>query len=121
MFYGAPSHVFEKARELHASMTETEQILWEHLKKSKLKGFKFRRQHPVSEFIADFYCHRAKLVVEVDGGIHELGRQKYYDIRRSEVLNRLGITVIRFSNEQVKEDVEGVVKRIASWLELRTL
>lgn len=69
MFYGAPPYIFEKARKLRETMTPAEQILWKYLKKRQLKGCKFRRQHPLSEFIADFYCHSLKLVIEVDGGI----------------------------------------------------
>lgn len=65
MFYGAPPHIFEKARELRKRTTPAEQKLWEHLKKKQLKGYRFRRQHPIFNFIADFYCHSAKLVIEV--------------------------------------------------------
>lgn len=117
MFFGAPPHVFEKARELRKTMTPAEKMLWNYLQKRKLMGYRFRRQHPLSEFIADFYCHTAKLVIEVDGGIHKLYRQKEYDIKRSEELNRFGITVIRFTNEEIENDINTVLKRICTFLD----
>lgn len=119
MFYGAPPHIFEKAGELRKTMTNAEQLLWEQLNKKQL-GYKFRRQHPISEFIADFYCHAAKLVVEVDGGIHKLKEQKNYDLARSKELKKLGITVLRFTNEQVENGLKTVVGIIKSHLN-RTL
>lgn len=116
MFYGAPPHIFEKARELRKTMTPAEQILWDRLKKRQLKGYEFRRQHPLSEFIADFYCHGAGLVIEVDESIHDLEEQKTYDLERSKELNRFGITVLRFTNEQIEDDIEVVLKRIKDYL-----
>ena len=116
MFYGAPPHVFEKARELRKNMTPAEETLWEHLNKRQMKGYKFRRQHPIFEFIADFYCHTLKLVVEVDGGIHKLNRQKEYDIKRTDEMNRFGITVIRFTNRQVMNQIDDVLNELAVFL-----
>jgi len=112
MFYGAPPYVFEKARELRKTLTPAEKKLWEHLKKRRMKGYKFRRQHPIFEFIADFYCHTIKLVVEVDGGIHNIDRQKEYDIKRTAKLNKFGITAIRFTNKQVLNDLNSVLKQL---------
>lgn len=116
MFYGAQPHVFEKARELRKNMTPAEEALWKHLKKRQMKGFKFRRQHPISEFIADFYCHSIKLVIEVDGGIHKLNSQTEYDIKRTDEMNQFGITVIRFTNEQVIKEIDEVLKELAIFL-----
>jgi len=113
MFYGASPFIFEKARELRKSTTESEQLLWQHLKKRQLNGHKFRRQHPMAKFIADFYCHTAKLAIEVDGGIHELKDRKEYDILRTNELDQLGVTVIRFTNEEVENNIELVLKKIA--------
>jgi very-short-patch-repair endonuclease len=114
MFYGASPFIFEKARKLRKSMTESEQLLWQHLKKRQLNGFKFRRQHPMAKFIADFYCHSVKLVIEVDGGIHRIKDRKEYDILRTNELDQLGVTVIRFTNEEVENNIELVLKKIAA-------
>jgi len=81
---------------------------------------KFRRQHPLNRFIADFYCHEAKLVVEVDGGYHEDEEQQLYDAGRSKKLEEFGIRVIRIANEEVEQDLDGVVRKIRNWL-LRSL
>jgi very-short-patch-repair endonuclease len=77
-----------------------------------MMGLQFRRQHPINRFIADFYCAKIKLVIEVDGSVHELSENKEYDIERSEILNDFGITVIRFSNEQVINKIENTLKTI---------
>ncbi|HEX6982251.1 MAG TPA: endonuclease domain-containing protein [Balneolaceae bacterium] len=119
MFYGAPPHIFEKARELRKTMTEAENVLWERLKKKQL-GYRFRRQHPLSEFIADFYCHAAKLVIEVEGCIHELEKQKDYDLERTKELESFGITVLRFTNEQVENEIEDVLNNIKLYLNCKT-
>ena len=70
MYYGASLEVMEKAKILGKSETDAEKILWERLRNKQLLGLKFRRQHPINIFIVDFYCHKIKLVVEVDGKIH---------------------------------------------------
>lgn len=75
-------------------------------------GLKFRRQHPLDKFIADFYCHEIKLVIEVDGSVHDSEDAKLYDAQRTYELKELGITVARFRNEEVLEKMEDVLKRI---------
>jgi imidazole glycerol-phosphate synthase subunit HisF len=70
MFDGASPLIFERAKDLRKNMTEAEKVLWFHLKQNS-GGFKFRRQHPLGIYIADFYCHKAKLVIELDGTIHD--------------------------------------------------
>ncbi|MFK5854987.1 MAG: DUF559 domain-containing protein, partial [Bacteroidota bacterium] len=82
MYYGAKPHIFEKARFLRNNMTDSKLKLWEVLKGKRILGLRFRSQHPIDIFIADFYCHPVKLVVEVDGGIHKSSDQKEYDIGR---------------------------------------
>jgi very-short-patch-repair endonuclease len=109
MFYNASPGIFQKAEELRNNMTEAEKVLWTHLRKSQL-GVRFKAQHPIDKFIADFYCHKAKLVVEVDGSVHDL--QKEYDQNRSDEINNLGVNVIRFTNEEVFNDIEKVVGEI---------
>jgi very-short-patch-repair endonuclease len=117
LFYGAKPSVFEKARELRKNMTEAETILWSALRRKNLDGHRFRRQHPIDRFIADFYCHKARLVIEVDGEIHNEDEQKEYDEGRNAELERYGLKVIRFTNEQVKNDLEKVVLEIEEQLQ----
>ena len=81
--WAAKPGIFENAKELRKSMTEAEEILWKHLRNNKLNELKFRRQHPLDIFIADFYCHQKKLIIELDGGIHDTLDQKEYDEGRT--------------------------------------
>ena len=86
MYKGAPPDSFAKAKFLRDNMTDAEKSLWEKLKDNKLKGFKFRRQHPIHIYIVDFYCHKLKLIIEIDGGYHDSKDQKLLDAERSELL-----------------------------------
>ena len=110
MFYGANSKTFEAATILRKNMTIPELILWEKLKDRKIFNTKFRRQHPVSFFIVDFYCHEHKLVIEVDGEIHETNKD--YDSGRTAELNKFGIKVLRFNNDEVFTDINSIIKNI---------
>jgi len=110
MFYGALPIHFEFARELRNNPTEAETLLWNHL--SSIKGVRFKRQHPILYFIADFYCHKAKLIIEVDGGYHTIPEQYLYDKNRDNELSELGLKVIRFTNEQVLFDIENTLHGI---------
>ncbi|MBF2057606.1 MAG: DUF559 domain-containing protein [Cyanobacterium sp. T60_A2020_053] len=101
-----PRELLEKARELRAKQTSTEVILWECLRRNQLFDFKFRRQHNIGSFIVDFYCHSAKLVIEVDGKIHEELEQKDKDKNRDEWLKNQGLKVLRISNEMVINNLE---------------
>jgi very-short-patch-repair endonuclease len=83
MFYGASPIIFERAKLLRESMTEAEKRLWLFLNKNKIMGLRFRAQHPIERFIADFYCHAIKLVIEVDGDIHKNQENQEYDIGRT--------------------------------------
>ncbi|MCU0389466.1 MAG: DUF559 domain-containing protein, partial [Chitinophagaceae bacterium] len=91
--------------------TEAERILWEELRNRKIE-FKFRRQHPVAGFIADFACLEVWLLVEIDGGYHTTPEQKEYDNARNEYLKELGFTTIRFTNEEVINDLQNVLLKI---------
>ena len=104
----------EKAKELRDNMTVAEQLLWQRLKRNQL-SHRFKPQHPIDIFIADFYCHELKLVIEVDGSIHD--QQKEYDSGRTEELENNNITVIRFSNDEVINDIENVMARIKNKIE----
>ena len=112
MFYNAKSHIFERAKMLRKNMTESEKKMWEVLKEKKVLGLRFRPQHPIDIFIADFYCHPLKLVVEVDGGIHKSKDQAEYDIGREAELNEWGIKVVRFTNEKIEKDIDRVKDQI---------
>jgi phosphoribosylanthranilate isomerase len=112
MFYGAEPILFEFAKKNRLNPTEAEEYLWKQLSAVKLKGVRFKRQHPIIYFIADFYCHRAKLVIEVDGGYHKIPSQYEYDCNRDKELEELGLKVIRFTNEEVLSDIENVIKRV---------
>ncbi len=112
MYFGAKPSLFKLAKELRKDETEAEKKLWAKLNKNQILGLQFRRQHPINIFIADFYCPKIKLVIEVDGCIHDIFEYEEHDIGRSEMLNDFGITVIRFTNEQIFNDLAGTVKQI---------
>ncbi|MGH9926883.1 MAG: endonuclease domain-containing protein, partial [Nitrososphaeraceae archaeon] len=93
-----------------------ELVLWTYLRNRKLDGFKFRRQHPISDFIPDFYCHECKLIIEIDGEYHNAVEQKQYDDGRSYELKELKINVIRFTNREVLEEIDFVLDEIRAYL-----
>ena len=99
---------------MRQSPTPAEALLWQHLRKSRLAGYKFRRQHIVQTFIVDFYCPAGKLVIEIDGGVHE--SQKDYDQIREMDLEEMGYQVLRFKNETVLKNTNWVLKEILSVL-----
>lgn len=116
IFQGASPEIFARAKELRKNMTPAEKLLWQRLRNYKLDGFYFRRQHPIKYFIADFYCAKADLIVELDGGIHNTPDNKEWDINRTVELEKSGVTVIRFTNEEVFNDIESVIQRIRQQL-----
>ena len=105
----------QKAKEMRENMTEAETVLWEALK-SKHIGDKFRRQHIIGNFIADFVCLSKRLVIEVDGGYHTDDTQQGLDEGRAEELKQLGFEVIRFTNEEVLNNLDKVVHQITEKL-----
>jgi very-short-patch-repair endonuclease len=100
-----------RAKELRCEQTPAEQKLWARLRGRQLRGFKFRRQHPIGRFVVDFCCARAKLVVEVDGDSH--ASQIEYDDSRTAHLEECVYTVIRFTNRQVLGQIDAVLDEIA--------
>jgi len=112
MFYNAKPIIFERAKAMRENMTPSELKIWEELKGKKMLGLRFRPQHPIDIFIADFYCHPLKLVIEIDGDIHESMDQREYDIGREAELNDWGIKVVRFTNEEIDKDLNLVRRRI---------
>ena len=113
LFLGAKAGNFQRARGLRKNSTGAELLLWNELRNSKLNGFKFRRQHPMNRFVADFYCHEAKLVIEIDGDIHQIAENKEHDDGRTYELKELGLKVIRFTNEEVLHSMKEVLNRIS--------
>ena len=105
-----PASVQMRARELRRTMTPAEARLWTRLRNRQLGGFKFRRQHPLGRYIADFYCAAHRLVVEIDGGIHTT--QVEADKLRSENLEALSFRVVRFTNQEVETELEMVLQKI---------
>jgi very-short-patch-repair endonuclease len=116
LWKGSRTSTFRNAKYLRQNTTEAEETLWKFLRNRNLNRCKFRRQHPLGSFVADFYCHESQLVVEVDGGYHNLVDQQAYDKWRTEELAQMGISVIRFTNEQVEKDLNGVLAEIRSHL-----
>jgi cyclase len=111
MFFGASHLLFERAKELRGNMTEAELVLWEYLRQHPL-GYKFRRQHPVGIYVVDFYCHKLKLVMEVDGSVHGEKEVRDADMERQGQLELDGLKVVRFTNEEVLKTGEVVIEKI---------
>ena len=112
MFYGAGKNIFEKANELRKNMTLAERIMWDELKNRRLFKVRFRRQHPIDNYIVDFYCHEIKLVIEIDGEVHLQNEVIEYDDGRTHDIEKLGIKILRFTNEQVYYHRSKVIKKI---------
>jgi very-short-patch-repair endonuclease len=110
MFYGTQPITFQNARRLRKNMTPTEKILWSYLGKKQLNGMRFRKQHPIGDYIADFYCHELKLIIEVDGPIHN--QKLEYDRTRTEEMAKVGLQVIRFTNDEIIADIGSVIEKI---------
>jgi very-short-patch-repair endonuclease len=114
-----PLPLLKAARELRSAMTDAEQLLWSCLRRKQLGGFRFRRQHPFERYVLDFYCCEAKLAIELDGGQHNDPSTKEYDDQRTAFLNKQGIQVVRFWNNDVLSNLEGVLESIYGVLQLR--
>ncbi|HNR02564.1 MAG TPA: endonuclease domain-containing protein [Anaerolineaceae bacterium] len=104
----------ETCRHLRQNPTPAEELLWQHLRTKQLDGLKFRRQHPESGFILDFYCPKLRLAIELDGAIHKDKESREYDLERTRVLAENRIRVIRFWNAEVLDHLESVLARIQS-------
>jgi very-short-patch-repair endonuclease len=102
--------IIAAARRLRQTLTPAEQILWQAIQKKQLGGLRFRRQHPISTFIVDFYCPECHLAIELDGSSHDA--QSNYDAERTEKLKLFGYRVLRFRNEAVMTDLENVLRKI---------
>lgn len=109
---GTTPEIQQAARKLRRQLTPAEHQLWEAIRKRQVAGLRFRCQHPVGLFILDFYCPALKLVVEVDGGIHDTEEQALRDEARTAHLEGYGYHVLRFRNEEVLQDLSRVLRRI---------
>jgi very-short-patch-repair endonuclease len=110
--------LLDRRRELRTKPTPQEEKLWWYLK-DKRTGYKFRRQHSVGGYILDFYCKEKRLIVEIDGGIHQTSEAHEYDKVRDKFFTELDYKVLRFRNNEIEEDINGVVVKIKSHLQLR--
>lgn len=112
--------LLKRSRELRKQMTDTEIILWSKLRMKQPGGFQFLRQKPIGGYIVDFFCMKAKLVIEVDGGQHYEEDKKAYDISRDNKFKSLGLTVLRFTNTEINENIDGVVEKILDNLQAKS-
>src|SRR5687767_1293197 len=110
--------ILTHAREMRHPQTPAEATLWRALR-NRRTGFKFRRQHPIYRFIIDFYCAEAKLLIEIDGESHLEPAQEEYDRARTEYLEKLGYKVIRFTNNDVRYNIQAVTGEILQTIEIR--
>jgi len=104
------------ARELRKQHTSAESLLWDLLRNRRLNGFKFRRQHQFGDYVADFYCHEAQLVVECDGPVHGPNEQWHHDQNRDAYMLSLNVRVLRFTNDEILRDPERVLIKIEQHL-----
>jgi len=95
-------------------------MLWDHLQDRRFLGLKFRRQAPIGPYVADFLCHEVRLVLEVDGAVHEGERQIAHDLNRDAHLQALGYRVLRFTNDQVQNDLESILTTLRNLYQTRT-
>ncbi|WP_347923407.1 endonuclease domain-containing protein [Pontimicrobium sp. SW4] len=105
-------HLEERRKELRKNLTPAEATLWKSLQRKQLKGRKFRRQHSIQNFIVDFYCASERLIVELDGAVHLDFAQQNYDLERTDILENLGLKVIRFENRLIFENLSEVLEEI---------
>jgi very-short-patch-repair endonuclease len=112
--HGASLNIRSRAKDLRKNMTGAEIILWKHIRLRKLNGMHFRRQHPFGIYILDFICYEANLAIEIDGPIHI--NQKEYDLDRTKDLESSGLTILRFTNNEIENKMDWVLEVINSYL-----
>ena len=109
----------QPSRDLRNNMTDAEQLLWRKLRRKQILGLQFYRQKPILNFIVDFYCPAANLVIECDGGQHYTAEGLEADRARDQALVQLGLNMLRFDNRQILTEIDGVVEKIYCVVEQR--
>ncbi|HNY14514.1 MAG TPA: endonuclease domain-containing protein [Bacteroidales bacterium] len=112
MFYGAGKNIFEKAHLLRNRMTLCEKIMWDELRNRRTFKVRFRRQHPIDIFIVDFYCHEIRLAIEIDREVHLKEEVMEYDDGRTHEIEKYGIRILRFTNNDVLKHRADVIAEI---------
>jgi very-short-patch-repair endonuclease len=118
MWKDASGIVFSNAKKLRENPTQAEEAMWLSLNNNQLDGYKFRRQHPLLNYVADFYCHQLKLVIEIDGEYHQTVEQKKLDNERTENIEFQGLKLIRFTNEEVISDIFAVLDKVKEFIKI---
>jgi len=108
------------ARHLRNNSTVAEVLLWQRLKNKQLQGYDFHRQKPIDEYIADFFCPKLNLIIEIDGITHDDNKQFNRDQGRQRKLETLGFHILRFGDADVRKDLDAVVRMIEVWIEQHT-
>ena len=120
-YFGAGKEIIKRARLLRNKLTLSEDVLWSRIRKKRLSGIIFRRQHPIGQFIVDFYCHEAKLVIEIDGNIHDEQENKEHDDNRTFELEKSGLKVIRFKNDAIISNINEVLEILQKDIKARLI
>jgi cyclase len=115
MFLKASAPIFERAKEHRNNPTHSERLLWNYLRTRPL-NYKFRRQHPIALYIADFYCHELKLIIEVDGNVHNELEVIFNGAERQKHLESEGLSFLRFTNDEVGGQLENVIRTIETYI-----
>lgn len=121
MHLGASASTFSNAFNLRKKLTDAEIVLWDRLKNRQVEGARFRRQHPIKRYVVDNFVNELALSIEIDGKYHNEKGQQFSDEDRTEILCSYGVTIIRFTNDEVLHSTDDVVERIRKKIiELRT-
>jgi very-short-patch-repair endonuclease len=118
---GYERYLKELARKLRQNMTLGEVLLWQRLKRKQIRGYDFDRQRPIDRYIVDFYCKDLKLAIEIDGSSHDGEEARVNDDIRQERLESLGVRFLRFTDADVKRNMEMVVQAIEQWIDESSL
>ncbi|AOX01982.1 DNA methylase [Moorena producens PAL-8-15-08-1] len=111
----------ERAKQLRQNMTPGEMTLWKHLKGKQMCGYDFDRQRAIDQFIVDFYCKKLMLAIEIDGSSHDSEEAQERDAERQARLESLGVRFLRFQEEDVCQEVEGVLRVIEDWIKSQSV
>ncbi len=118
MYLSYNKNLKQHARELRSGSTLSEVLLWKYLRAKQLRGFQFNRQKPLGKFIADFYCKELNLAIEIDGSSHE-GKEQY-DADRDSELQKRGLTILHFTDQEIKKNLRGVLMVVEDWMEMHS-